>query len=85
MLEQVLIAPANAVIDFVIRCVADPGDEIICSDPSFPTYNAVINYTGMKKVGIPLLEKNHFEIDPQDIKKKVTKKTRLIIINSPTT
>lgn len=81
--DQVLIIPANAIIDFVIRCVADPGDEIIFPDPGFPTYNAVINYTGMKPAGVALKEENGFRMSPLDIRAKITDKTRLIIINSP--
>lgn len=82
-LPQILICTANAAIDFLIRTVANPGDEIMCPDPGFPTYNAVINYAGMKKVGIPLKEENFFRIDPEDIKSRLTDKTKLIIINSP--
>lgn len=81
--NQVVVIPANSVIDFTIRCVADPGDEIIMPDPGFPTYLSVASYAGMKTVGIPLKEKNQFRMSPDDIRKAITKKTRLIIINSP--
>lgn len=80
---QVVVIPANSVIDFTIRCVADPGDEVIMPDPGFPTYISVASYAGMKTVGIPLKEKNQFRMDPEDIRKAITKNTRLIIINSP--
>lgn len=82
-IEQVLIIPANAIIDFLIRCVANPGDEIIFPDPGFPTYYSVINYTGMMPVGIPLKEQNRFRMNPNDIRERISDKTRLIIINSP--
>jgi len=81
--EQVLIMPANGIIDFVMRCVADPGDEVIYPDPGFSTYIAVTNYTGIKKVGVPLKEKEAFRMNPEEIKKRITDRTRLIIINSP--
>lgn len=82
-INQTLIIPANAIIDFVIRCVVNPGEEIIFPDPGFPTYCSVMNYAGMKPVGIPLKEENEFRMDPEDIRKAITDKTRLIIINSP--
>lgn len=82
-LEQVLISPANSVIDFVIRCVADPGDEIIIPDPGFPTYLAAASYAGMKTIGVPLKEKAGFRMNPDDVGRAITPKTRLIIINSP--
>ena len=73
--EQVLVIPANAIIDFVIRCVVNPGEEVIIPDPGFPTYRAVLNYTGIKAKPVPM--------NPNDIRKAITDKTRLIIINSP--
>ena len=39
-LEQIVVAPSNSLIDFVVRCVADPGDEVIFTDPGFPSYFA---------------------------------------------
>ena len=81
--KQIVVMPSNAIIDFVIRCVADPGDEIIYPDPGFSTYIAVTNYTGVKKVGVPLKESNGFHIKPEEIEKRITDKTKLIILNSP--
>ncbi|MCU0666060.1 MAG: pyridoxal phosphate-dependent aminotransferase [Candidatus Omnitrophica bacterium] len=81
--NQVLVCPANAIIDFTVRCVANPGDEIIYPDPGFPTYHSVIVYNGMKPVGIQLKEENLFQMDPAAVRKNITDKTRLIIINSP--
>lgn len=82
-IEQILVIPANAIIDYVVRCVVNPGEEVIYPDPGFPTYFSVINYAGMKAVGISLKEENRFRMSPEDIRKNITNKTRLIIINSP--
>lgn len=82
-INQILIAPANAIIDYVIRCVADIGDEIMFPDPGFPTYIAAVMYNGMKPVPIPLLQESNFKINTSYVNSKITKKTKLIIINSP--
>ncbi|MFA4905606.1 MAG: pyridoxal phosphate-dependent aminotransferase [Candidatus Margulisiibacteriota bacterium] len=82
-LEQVLICPANAIIDFVARCAVNPGEEVIYPDPGFPTYHSVLNYNGMVPVGIPLRESNGFCLDPAEINEKITERTRLIIVNTP--
>ena len=81
--SQVIVMPANGVIDFVVRCVADPGDEVIFSDPGFPTYIAVTSYLGMKTVKVPLRESNDFCINPEDLRVRITDKTRLVINTSP--
>lgn len=82
-LEQVVIAPAISFIYFVTRCVADPGDEVIVPDPGFSSYYSAFDFIGVKWVGVPLREENEFRMNPDDIRKKITGKTRLIIINSP--
>lgn len=82
-INQVVVMPANGIIDFVMRCVANPGDEVIYPDPGFSTYIAVTNYTGIKKVVVPLKEENGFRIEPKEIERLITNKSRLIIINSP--
>ena len=53
-INQVLQCPANAIIDFTIRCVANAGDEIIYPNPGFPTYYSVIKYNGMIPIIIQL-------------------------------
>jgi len=81
--EQILVCPANAVIDFIVRCVADPGDEVIFPDPGFPTYISVANYAGIKAVPVQLSKASGYRLKAEDVAKKVTPKTKLIIINSP--
>lgn len=82
-LNQIVVIPANAIIDFVIRCVIDPGDEVVLSDPCFPTYTAVANYIGVKQIGVPVKEEDGFHLNPEEIAKRIGNKARLLIINSP--
>jgi aspartate aminotransferase len=83
-LEQVLIAPGtNILIYLAIKCLVNPGEEVVVCDPGFPTYYSGIDLCGAVLVRVPLLEKNGFRMDPNDVKKAITPKTRLIIINSP--
>ena len=83
-LDQILVTPGgNPVIFLAIACSANPGDEVIVPDPGFPTYFSAINACGAKSVSVKLLEKNNFELQADDVIKSVTKKTKLIIINSP--
>lgn len=82
-ISQILVSPANSLIDFSLRCIANPNDEIILPNPCFPTYNSVLKYTGIKGVYVPLKPKNKFRIQAEDIEKVITKKTKAILINSP--
>tara|TARA_Y100000590_G_scaffold432034_1_gene547564 strand:+ start:3880 stop:5055 length:1176 start_codon:yes stop_codon:yes gene_type:complete len=83
-LDQVLITPgANIAIFYAISCIVNPGEEIILPDPGFPTYYSTIKMCNTIPVRVPLLESNEFRMNPKDIEKSITEKTRMIIINSP--
>ncbi|MES9902101.1 MAG: pyridoxal phosphate-dependent aminotransferase [Sedimenticola sp.] len=83
-IDQILITPgANAIIYLAVSCLVNPGEEVIIPDPGFPSYQSIIKYCGAVPVTVPLHESNNFHLDPDDLRKRITKKTRLIIINSP--
>lgn len=83
-IDQVLITPgANMVIYYAVRCLMEPGDDVVLPNPYFPTYRSVIEFCGVNPVYVSLKEENEFRIDPNDLRSKMTHKTRLIIINSP--
>lgn len=83
-LDQILVTPgANIIIYYAIRCLVDPGDEVIVPDPGFPTYSAAIQLCGAIPVPVPLTETNEFRMNPADVQRRLTDRTRLIIVNSP--
>ena len=83
-IDQILVTPgANAIIYLAISCLVNPGEEVIVPDPGFPTYFSAIKYCGAVPVTVPLYESNKFRMDPDDLRKRITSKTRLIILNSP--
>ncbi|UCF49663.1 MAG: pyridoxal phosphate-dependent aminotransferase [Thermoplasmatales archaeon] len=83
-LEQVVITPGlKPGIFFSMLAIVEPGDEVIYQDPGYPTYGSVSSFLGAKKVLVPLLEENEFRMNPDDIKSRITDKTKLIVVNSP--
>ncbi len=83
-LNQILVFPGgNNAIFYAMAAVLNPGDEVIYPSPSFPTYELSAHYLNASHVLIPVKEENKFRLDPNDIAKRITKKTKLIIINSP--
>ena len=82
--EQVVITPgAKPIMFFCIMALANEGEEVIYPNPGFPIYESVINFIGAKAVPIQLREENDFRLDTDELKKLVTDKTRMIIVNSP--
>ncbi len=82
--NQVVVTPgAKPIMFFCIMALANEGEEIIYPNPGFPIYESVINFIGAKAIPIQLREENDFRLDTDELKKLVTDKTRMIIINSP--
>lgn len=83
-LKQVVITPGlKPGIFFSMLAIVDPGDEVIYQDPGYPTYGSVAAFLGAQQVMVPLLEENEFRMNPDDIRDRITKKTKLIVVNSP--
>jgi aspartate/methionine/tyrosine aminotransferase len=68
---------------FVITALVNPGDEVIYPNPGFPIYESVINFVGGVPVPVPLREDTGFGFDMATLERKVSSRTKLIIINSP--
>jgi aspartate/methionine/tyrosine aminotransferase len=82
--ENIAITPSGKTAIFVaLSAVLEEGDEVIYPNPSFPTYQVIIDYLGAKRKPIPLLEENSFSFDMKIFRKLFSKKTKLIILNSP--
>jgi len=83
-ISQVLITPgANLIVYLAVQCLMNKGEDVIIPDPGFPTYFSVAKLCQVNPIRIPLKEENLFRMNPEDVQERITKKTRLIIINSP--
>lgn len=82
--EEVVVTPGGKpIMFFAILALVDEGDEVIYPNPGFPIYESMIEFVGGKAVPCALREQNDFRLDPRELEKLVTSKTKMIIINSP--
>jgi aspartate aminotransferase len=82
--EEVVVTPgAKPIIFFSVLACVEPSDEVMYPNPGFPIYESMINFIGAKPVPMPLKEENNFAIDTEDTVKKISKKTKMIILNFP--
>jgi aspartate aminotransferase len=82
--EEVVVTPgAKPIMFFAIMALVNRGDEVIYPNPGFPIYESVVNFVGGVPVPIPLREESGFGFDLAELERRVSRKTRLIIINSP--
>ena len=84
MPEQVLVAPGcKMALSLAMMALIEPGDEVLCPDPSFPIYPSFTRGLGAKAVPYGLEEKNGFQPDVDEIARKITPRTTMLIFNSP--
>jgi aspartate aminotransferase len=82
--EEIVVTPgAKPVMFFSLLALVSPGNEVMYPNPGFPAYEALIKFVDAKPVPIPLKEENGFSFDPEYVKEKISKRTKMIILNSP--
>jgi len=82
--EEIVVTPgAKPIIFYTLSALVEPGDEVVYPDPGFPTYESVIRYAGGVPVPVVLAEENDFRLDIGELARKVSPRTKLLIINTP--
>ena len=61
-------------------CGVGPGDEVLCPSLTFAASANCIRYVGATPVFCDIVGPNHINIDPEDIKRKITPKTKAIVV-----
>jgi aspartate/methionine/tyrosine aminotransferase len=79
----VLVPGSKNVLHFLLLSCVDEGEEVIVPDPGYPIYRSLVEFTGAVAVSLPLREGNGFRADVEELRRLVTPRTRLIVINSP--
>lgn len=80
--EVVVTDGGSCAITLAMMAVLDPGDEVLISDPSWP-YGPSIKMAEGIPVRYRLLEEEDFRIDFDDLRSKISTKSKMIVINSP--
>lgn len=85
--EVLVTVGGSEAIDLAIRSLVNPGDEVLIPEPSFVCY---VPMTQMAK-GVPVVietkAEDRFRLTPEDLRAKITPKTKLLILpfpNNPT-
>ncbi len=67
----------------ILQSILDTDDEVIIFSPYFPVYKEQIKLATGIPVVVELLEEEGFQISKAILEEKITKKTKAIIINTP--
>ncbi len=82
--DQVVVTPgAKPIMYYAIMGTINPGDEVIYPNPGFPIYESAIELAGGTPIPLPITQEMDFKFNIEDVKSKITPKTRMLILNSP--
>ena len=82
--DSIVVTPgAKPFLFFGILATVNPGDEVIYPNPGFPIYESAIKWAGGVPVPLPLTEETDFAFTADDLRERLTPKTKMVILNSP--
>ncbi|MCU9613682.1 pyridoxal phosphate-dependent aminotransferase [Caldibacillus lycopersici] len=89
--QQIRYEPAEIIVTngakhalyTLFQVLLDDGDEVIIPSPYWVSYPEQVKLAGGEPVIVEGLEENQFKISPEQLRSKITKKTKAIVINSP--
>ncbi len=81
--EILVTVGVSEALDLAVRAVLNPGEEVLVPDPGYVSYKANVWFAYGEPVSIPTYEKDGFRIQPDEVEKRITKKTKAIIVSSP--
>jgi methionine aminotransferase len=81
--EVTVVSGATEALFASIHCCVSSGDEVIMFDPSYDAYDPIVRLAGGIPIHISLDANQGFRIDWSELARKITPKTRAIMVNSP--
>jgi aspartate/methionine/tyrosine aminotransferase len=74
---------AQGGIGYTFMSYLDPGDEILITDPSYMHFAPGPHIEGAVVTSIPLGPQNGFRLDPDEVKARITNRTKMLVVCDP--
>ncbi|MCU6762525.1 Putative aminotransferase A [uncultured Roseburia sp.] len=81
--EILITVGASEGIDLALRALINPGDEVLVVEPSYVSYIPCVMMCGGVPVHLCMQEKNRFRLTPEELKEKITPKTKALLLPFP--
>ena len=82
--EEILVTVGGSEgIDATVRAIVSPGDEVIIPQPSYVCYEPITRLAGGTPVIIETKAENEFRVTAEELKSKITNKTKVLILPYP--
>lgn len=82
--EHIVLTPGTSLSYwYAFRLFANPGDEILCPQPSYPLFQSIADLAGVQLTFYPLIQESRWTIDQRALNAAITSKTKAIVLVSP--
>ncbi|BFK86173.1 aminotransferase [Pseudoflavonifractor gallinarum] len=86
--SQIIVTVGGSeAIDLTLRCLVNPGDEVIVPVPSFVCYGPLANMAGATPVLVETKAENEFRLTADELRAAITPRTKVLVLpfpNNPT-
>ncbi|MBO0702296.1 MAG: pyridoxal phosphate-dependent aminotransferase [Candidatus Dormibacteraeota bacterium] len=84
--EVLITVGATEAVSAAILALVQPSDEVVLFEPFYDSYVAAIALAGARRVPVLLRPESpggRFTFDPDELRRAITPRTRLLLLNSP--
>ena len=74
---------AKFILFSAVQSLCDPEDEVLIPTPYWVSYPSMVELAQAHLVSIPTRVEENFKLKPETLKKYITKKSKVLILNSP--
>jgi len=81
--ECIVTIGVSEALDIAMRALLNPGDEVLYTEPCFVSYPAEVRMAHGVPVPIETRVEDEFALNPAILRKKITPKTKVLLLNFP--
>ncbi len=81
--EILVTVGVSEALDIALRAIIRPGDEVLYHEPAFVAYGPLISMAHGVPIAVETFRKDEFRVTIEELEKKVTPKTRALLLNFP--
>ncbi len=81
--EVIVTTGGMGALSLALLVLLSPGDQVLIQNPQWLNYISQVKFFGGTPVQVPVYEDNNFKIKAEDIEKRITNKTKVLMLNSP--
>src|SRR5690606_19985513 len=81
--EVLVTTGGQEALFLLVQALIEPGDEVLVPDPRYTSYDAAIKLAGGQIVLVPTDEEHDFDLDPDEVEKRITPKSKVLLLISP--